>query len=321
MSSLRQKTKDPKQRVLIYTVVPPPVDASSAEIEARLEALQRLLYDIPIDAINLPEVRPELRSPRVSRFVPKREPRSFALLIEEQLDPRAPVIVDRAVVYTHWGNQERWLLKTWREYKIRNLVLVGGESSRVRYPGPSVAEAAQLIRSSSVFGDFLLGGITIPGRSGEPERLIEKAKSGIEFFISQIIYESEPAKSVLKDYLDLCRKEGLRPRRIFLSFAPISSEHDVKFLRGWSVKIPEPTERFLMKSASGIVERSIEAAERVLEEILEFVDMAGVEIPLGLNLEHVNQRNWAGSRDLGIRLLGIYDSVRARRPKRTGAKV
>ncbi len=308
MNSFRLKMEDPWQQLVIYTIVPPPAGAPQAEIEARLESMQGLIYDLPVVAINIPEVRPETRNPRVTPFTPKMEPRSFARLIQERFDHRGEVIVDRGIVYTHWANQRQWLMKTWRDYRIRNLVLVGGDSSRVRYPGPSVAEAARLIGRSFIFGDFFLGGITIPTRPNEPERLIEKARSGIAFFISQVIYEAAHMKKLLRDYQERCRELRVEPKRIFLSFAPVSSESDVRFLRWWGVEIPSEFERFILREKSGIGERSTQVAEQILRELMEFVENEGISVPLGLNIEHVTTRNLEASLKLALCLAQVYET-------------
>lgn len=319
MNSFQSKTEDPRQQLVIYTVVPPPAGAPQADIEARLESVQELLYDLPVAAINIPEVRPETRNPRVTPFVPKMEPRSFARLIQERVAHRVEVIVDRGIVYTHWANQRKWLRKAWRDYRIRNLVLVGGESSRVRHPGPTVEEAARLIQCSSALGAFFLGGITIPTRHNEPERLIEKTRSGISFFIGQVIYEAERMKKLLRDYQERCRELRMEPKRIFLSFAPISSESDVRFLRWWGAEIPSEIEHFILREKVKIGERSIQVAEQILRELIDFVANEGIFVPLGLNIEHVNQRNWASSRSLGARLLEMYRSAWLGKPTLTGA--
>lgn len=299
--NFREKTRHSGQAVILYTAVPPPLGTPKAAVEAHIEGLHKLLEDLPIDAINIPEVRDERRGgPRISPFAPKIDPRSFGSLIQKH---SMEVLVDRHIVYTNWHNQKGWLLKTWKNYGIRNLVLVGGESSRKRYPGPSVSEAARLIARLKA---FFLGGITIPDRQDEPNRLIKKAGSGLEFFISQIIFEPDATKRLLRDYHQCCLEEYVEPKRIFLSFAPISSEYDVKFLKWWGVKIPSEIERFILRDHAKALDRSIQTASRILRDILEFVDQKALHVPLGLNIEHVTRRNLEASCELAACLTETY---------------
>jgi 5,10-methylenetetrahydrofolate reductase len=236
-------------------------------------------------------------------------------------------IVDRGIVYTHWANQRRWLRRTRREYGIRNLVLVGGESSRIRYPGPPVTRAAELIREElhREGVDYFLGGITLPGRRAEPERLLEKARCGIEFFTSQVLYEAQTPQRLLRAYAARCREEGVRPRRIFLSFAPVSSRKDLEFLQWLGVEIPERVEKEILNGWIGTAWRSIRVAERVLGEILAFARDEGLDVPLGINVEHVMKHNFEVSRDMVLALGELYCRYlkcrRGRMPVREGVRV
>jgi len=307
----REKTRDRRQGVVIYTVIPPPVGTPTPAVRSCVESLHELVDEVPIDAINIPEVRDETTrpGPRISKFVPKIEPRLFGRLIQEGFTRRLEVIVDRGIVYTHWANQRRWLCRTQRDYHIRNLVLVGGESSKINYPGPPVVEAARRI-SQELRGeglDYFLGGITIPTRRNEPDRLIEKSQNGIEFFTSQVIYEAENTQKLLRSYYKRCREVGVEPQRIFLSFAPVSSRRDLDFLKWLGVEVPAAVEREILNGWIGAAWRSIHVAERIWQAILEYVADEGIEVPLGLNIEHVMKHNFEISRDMVACLAEIYE--------------
>ena len=49
-------------------------------------------------------------------------------------------IVNRVVVHEPFDAQMKWFKETNKEYEIENMIIVGGESSNVKYPGPSVNE-------------------------------------------------------------------------------------------------------------------------------------------------------------------------------------
>lgn len=329
----REKVRDTRQPVVVFEMIPPLRGAGPSAVRKRVEQLQPLVADLGIDAVNLPEIRDENRSgPRSSHFRRRMEPRIFGRSVGEAFrKERLEVLVNRCVVYTHWRNQQRWLVRSWKEFGVRNLIIVGGESSQVRYPGPSVTEAAALVtgllnrgykrgsdgrrRPLEVATDLYCGGITIPTRRragsvwDEPHRLVEKAEHGLEFFTSQVIYEGESTKRLLADYEAACQKRGTRPRRILLSFAPISEERDVAFLQWLGVEIPEEVRRYILGTDSGATSRSIDVAGRVLEGILEFVDERGITVPLGLNVEYILVRNF----EVSLEMVESLSRILARR--------
>jgi len=283
--------------MILYTISPP----APHNLGMVLSHLEGLLSCVRLDGLHIPEVK---RGTKLA-------PREFARILHQSFKGGLPeLMVDRVIVRTHWENQRRWLRKTWQKFDIRTLVLVGGESSRLRYPGPSVVEAARLIRGLDGM-DFSLGAIMIPSRRSEGPRLMEKTQSGISFFLSQVLFEAERAKALLKGYHERCLKLGLEPARIFLSFAPVSSGRDIGFLRGWRVEIPKGVEHFILKGSGGVVERSLDVAERVLKEILGFVAEEGISVPLGLNIEPVMRRNLLPAQELALRLGGVYHAWEA----------
>ena len=88
------------------------------------------------------------------------------------------------------------------------MILVGGESSMNDYPGPSVNTASEFITRDVTRGrfDFFCGVIAIPSRKKESEKLLRKGSNGIEFFTTQVLYDSKKMKKLLKYYDDICKK-------------------------------------------------------------------------------------------------------------------
>lgn len=312
--ALREKVRDPTVPVVLYELLPPARETAPAARAAYVECVADLLARVPgIDAINVPEIRNESRSGRPEPFRPKADPRRFVHELRDTLAVPLEAVVNHGTVYEDWATQQRWLEETQAVYGIENLVLVGGESSRIRYPGPSVLEMARSIRH--VYDDALFcGGITIPtrrhrvgnARKDEPLRLLDKAACGLEFFTSQVLYEAESARQLLLDYDRLCRERDVSPRRIFLSFAPASSRKEIAFLRWLGVEIPPAVEEELLQTAIGIGWRSLRLARRLLQDLLVFVREEGLRVPLGLNVEHITLRNFELSKEFLEQLGTLY---------------
>lgn len=314
METLREKIRKPDRGVILYELIPPTQETEERNSHAYVECTTQLLAStsVAIDAINLPEIRDERRDgQRTHLYEPKADPRVFAQQLEAGLQTPVELVVNRCTVYESWPMQKEWLCESHNTFGMRNLVLVGGESSKIQYPGPSVLEMAQAIRHTYEH-TFFCGGITIPTRRSEdkgrdePHRLVEKARHGVEFFVSQVLYEPTGIRSLLHDYYRVCEANGEEAKRIFLSFSPVSCQKDLQFLKWLGVEIPSGVEQTLFKVDLGIGWRSLQVAQRVLQEILDFVRDEHIEVPLGLNIEHITRRNFELSKEFIDQLGAIY---------------
>jgi len=302
---LQEKILNPTIPVTLFEVVPPAADQPQA-INESLAELSRVKPFV--DGVNLPEIHDEERgTERTSKFVARVEPRVFGSRIQRELE--AEVVLNRVVV--HDPKPEIWLRETCLEWGLRHLVLVGGESTAVRYPGPSVMEAAALVRREGL--PIVLGGITIPSRKNESDRIRSKVRAGIDFFTSQILFDSNDVVWLIQ------RLNGL-PARVFLSFAPVSHRRDLQFLRWLGADIPKDLDRFLLGSEDGAtaptetcLERSLDLAQRILMDV--FDNLPPDPPPLGLNIEHINRRNFSPAVRMLDRLGNLYTNLMAARAR------
>lgn len=299
--NLRDKLLDPSIPVTFFEVVPPE--------DGKPEALASTIHEIEsvrhlVDAINLPEIHDEARgSERTYRYIPRVEPRLLGEHIQRELSTE--VVLNRVVV--HDREPVRWFAETLNQHRIENVVLVGGESSAVSYPGPGPNEAARLVREAGL--PLVLGGISIPSRPREADRIRAKAAAGMRFFTTQILFDSNDIVWLVQ------RLNGLEAR-VFLSFAPVSHPGDLKFLRWLGADIPASLDRFLLSGEGSpaketCFQRSLDLAQRTL---LDVFDNLPPDPPLlGLNVEHVNRRNFSSAVKMLERLGDLYaDLVAAR---------
>ena len=315
---LKDKLLDASVPVRFFELVPPAAEKPGA-VEATLAELEKVRH--LADAVNLPEIRDESRSaPRTARFVPRVEPRLLGARIRRDLD--VEVVVNRGVVYE--PDPLPWTEETRGDFGIQNIVLVGGESSKLSYPGPSVLEAARQIRSARP--EMCLGGITIPSRLHEADRIRRKNAAGLVFFTTQILFDSN-------DIVWLVQQLNGLEARVFLSFAPVSHPRDLEFLRWLGADIPADLDRFLLrgeasesdsssapaKPASGpepagsSLDRSLDLAQRILMDV--FDNLPPDPPPLGLNIEHINQRNFRPALRMLEHLGSLYTNLIAARAR------
>jgi hypothetical protein len=264
-----------------------------------------------VDAINLPEIHDETRgTPRAVKFVPRVEPRVLGERLRRELD--VEIVLNRAVVYE--ADPIGWFHESHAQFGVDHVILVGGESSQVKYPGPNVLEAAEQVRAAEL--PISLGGISIPSRLREAERVRRKYAAGLGFFTTQVLFDSNDIVWLIQ------RLNGLEAR-IFLSFAPVSHARDLEFLRWLGADIPDDLDKFLLRGHAtadaspaahqSYLERSLNLAQRILMDV--FDNLPPDPPPLGLNIEHINQRNLAGAVRMVERVGELYANLVAARAR------
>ncbi len=293
---LKGKILHPSVPVTFFEMVPPPVEKPESLERAVEEAAQ---VGPLVDALNVPEIHDEQRgTKRTHRFIERLAPRIFAGHVRRKTD--VDIVINRCVVYER--DQMRWFHETQRDFGLDCAVLVGGESSGVRYPGPSVLEAAEQVRAAEL--PVCLGGISIPSRLHEAERIRRKQAAGIRFFTTQVLFDSN-------DIVGLVQQLNGLEARIFLSFVPVSHPRDLEVLRWLGADVPADLDRFLLHGGDGGPEtslaRSLNLAQRILMDVF---DSLPPDPPLiGLNVEHINRRNFPPAVRMLERLGPLYENL------------
>ena len=299
---IKDKIKRPRRPVVAYEILPP--REKDGTLNSYAASISSLLSQTHIDAINIPEVRDEIaRGERPVKNQLRAEPREFGRLLQDIVGVEA--IVNRVVVHQKLKDELKWFEETNKKYEIENIITVGGESRSIDYPGPSVNEALTAIKKNQNI-NLLCGGISIPSREKESLKLIEKSENGSEFFTTQVLYDSSKMIKMISHYQNRCDDNKTFPRRLLLSFAPVSSEKNIKFLKWLGVEIPAETEKSLMKDLSKMTEKSMEIAVNVLQQTLNHLNENNIIVPIGLNVEHIMSYNFQASIEMLQELSRIY---------------
>ena len=301
----RDKIRKAKRPVVAYEILPP--REKDGTLDSYAEKISSLLSQTHIDAINIPEVHDEdERGVRPVKNLERAEAREFGKLLQDNVG--IEVMVNRVTVHRNLEYQKNWIKETFYDYDIENLILVGGEKNDTKYIGPSVNETSEYINRDLNTGKFdvFCGGITIPSRKMESERLLRKGSNGIEFFTSQVLYDSVKTKKMLKYYNEICKNNNVLPRRILLSFAPVSSQENINFLKWLGVEIPQETEKRLKQDNRRMSEESLKIASEILNDILNNNKELGITVPIGLNVEHIMSYNFQSSIYMLQELSKIY---------------
>ena len=306
----KSKLLDDRAGLYLYGTTPPRQDSSPEKIWAIAEKLTTRLSKLALDGINVYEIQDEEGRTQTSRpfpFLPTIDSREYAKILKNLTGTE--IINYKCVVHHPKEDFPAWLDRTWEQFKLRYLALVGGSTSTIAYPGPSLFQASQAIAAHKY--DFIFGGVTIAERhsskGNEHLKLIEKSQWGMKFFTSQVVYQPEATIQLLQDYSRQCQQENISPVRIFLTFAPCGHQKTLQFLRWLGVNVPLEVEGKIF-SAQSPLNKSLELCCSTLRTILDSMETAN--IPLGINIESVSIKKdeIEASIDLFYSLKEILDS-------------
>lgn len=277
---------------ILFEIIPPPENWESEKIKEWAFRCSDLLRENDLKFLNLPEVINENRGKRTVPYSPKVDNVRFSEFVRGYSDDHN-MMLNKICVRIDKKDFELWSEEIYKK-GIRYLVLVGGDSSEVNYPGYSVCEASEFIKKR--YPDIELGGITIFTRPYEVERIIRKINSGITYFVSQIIYETANMKQVLLHLRKRLSEEGLEPPKVFISLALASRNKDIEFMKWLGVEFPSAVKSYLLEDGKDVQKRTSEVLERILDETFRFTKQE--KINLGFNVEYVMYNNLGLSTEL-----------------------
>ncbi len=291
---------------LVLEVVPPSRRASEKAVSNLVDRVRDGVGSSGrLDGLNLPQVLEE--NHQGQPFLRNMDPRDFVQRLGSDLgvDP----IVNNVVAHMSSGPAfRRWVAESLDRFGLRSFVLVGGTNSRIRYPGPSVLEANQILHAvAEGHEDVALGNITIPDRENEVDRLVEKTQAGCDFFTTQVLFAAEPMATVLRAYGKRCAAQGLKPATVLLSFAPVSDFQDLEFLAWLGASVTPRTEEALAASDEKSLGRSsLELARTLWSHLSAAALQSRPAVPLGVNIEEVSLHNF----DLAVQMARDFPSWR-----------
>ena len=249
----------------------------------------KLIESVPrVDALVVPELvdenhegQPHYRSG---------DPRTYARALADRTGRE--VIVNKVVAHLpDIPSVERWAKET-VDRGIRHVVLVGGSSRYIPYPGPPVAEADRLCRPTFTAVGGSIGNIAIPQRAGEAHRMLAKTRAGAAFFTTQLLFDADAAQDALLRYDLLCRQASLPPAAVLLSVAPIADDEDAEFVRWLGADLPDSAERAILEGEErDAARRSVELAVNVWETVRKRAEVERLSVPIGVNVEQISARH------------------------------
>ena len=293
MSTLEASLKDPSRPTFLHGLTPP-LDSTTPDaarsIAAKFVARSRVLAS---DGFIVYDIQDEPSRSGAERPYPFRQLMdSAAYAAEVRAASGKECLVYKCVNDAQF---EAWVRKARAVHGHRCLNIVGRPSADGPAKGPTTKEAMALVSKTS---GVSFGCVCIPERHtdeyaqqrgkaapGEHLNMLRKQQAGAEWFVSQAVYDPAPTIRLLRDYGDACRKEGLQPCKVVLTFAPCGRAKTMTFLKWLGIRVPEAAERRILEAESPVDESVVLLCE-TLEKILDETQDCGV--PLGVSVESVS---------------------------------
>lgn len=292
-SSLAERLADPSRPVFLLGEVPPAIHTApgkAAEICSKFSSRSRALATDGFIVYDIQEEPGRSATPRPFPFRQLMDSSPYAALLARTSGK--PCLVYKCVADASF---DEWMETCSQEHGHTAINLVGRASSQGDYQGPTLGEAMEMVNANSQlkFGcvciaeRHTLESAKARGRDypTEHKNMIRKQKAGAEWFISQAVYDIEPTIRLLKDYASMCRQQGITPRKVILTFAPVSRSKTMNFLKWLGVRVPSEVEDQILQAESP-VEASIQVLCQHLQTILS--ECAGIGVPLGISCESVS---------------------------------
>lgn len=275
---------------LIFEVMPYSKMSSQSYAKKAADRILEALEDLEeVTMLNIPEIVEEnhIGQPYYRNV----DAREFGKLLKERGDKE--VMINTVVVHHDSKSDfEKWLDEAMKSYGINSFIFVGAKIPSIKYPGPSVPEANLIAASKNA--NF--GNIFIPDRPNEADRMIEKTKAGCKFFTSQVLFKTDSAVKSIKEYIEKCKSSNLKPSKFYLSFAPLSNDEDLVFIKWLGAEISKETESRL-RNAENMGQESIRIILELIEKIFA-LNRKSSRAEIGLNIEYVMLHNLDLAKDL-----------------------
>lgn len=283
-----QKIKSGQSGILTYGITPPKEGTTPERTAAIAEKITERLRGLDIDALVVYDVQDEsARTPeeRPFPFMQAQDPFDFTRRYLQNLNlPK--------VIYRPAGKFSKDELTVWLDALHQNQcypVFVG-------IPAPDFPVKTSLAEAYALWSRHtatsVLGAITIPERhevlKDEDQRILDKAKCGVSYFISQCVFNVRYARQVIEDLDRACRKDNARLPTVIFTLAVCGSEKTLYFMEWLGIHVPEYLKEDF-RNAENMLARSVQVCLNIASELAGFCASRG--IPFGFNIESVATRN------------------------------
>ena len=272
---------------LMFSITPPRESTSPEDAQRIAEVIIERLRSLDLDALIVYDIDDESdRNPdeRPFPYLPTQDPADFHTRHLGGWD--RPVVVYRCVGKVSPTDLKAWLATQDPEH-VRTVFV--GASSSSKQVLTDLRQAQDLWRHTRP--ELPMGGVAIPERhsSGglEHERMLRKQRAGASFFVTQVVYDADAAKSMVSDYHYACLDQGQEPAPVIFTLSVCGSLKTLAFLEWLGVDVPRWMHIELERSDDPL-SASFDHCVATAQDLATFCRRLGM--PFGFNVESVSIR-------------------------------
>lgn len=270
--------------LLLFSITPPKLATTPEQAQRIADAVLERLRGIDVDGLVLYDIDDESDRNAEERpfpYLPTMDPARF--LHAHLSGWEGSVVVYRCVGKYDERDLGAWLCEQPAARVLSVFVGASSGSKEVRTSLP----AAQRLRAAER-PDLRMGGVAIPERgTAESGRMLRKQDAGCSFFITQVVYDTSAAKSMVSDYHLACRDRGIEPAPVLFTLSVCGSLKTLAFLDWLGVDVPRWMRNDL-EHAQDPLATSFDQCVATARELAAFCERLGV--PYGFNVESVSNR-------------------------------
>jgi hypothetical protein len=285
----------------MFSVTPPRETTSPDEARRIAEVTVERLRPLDLDALVVYDIDDESDrnlDDRPFPYLPTQDPGDFYADHLAALWDR-PVIVYRCVGKYAPSDLEAWLGAQDPEHVRTVFVGASSSSKQVRTTLP---DAHVLWRTTRP--ELPLGAVAIPERhasgGAEHRRMLRKQDAGASFFVTQVVYDADAAKSMVSDYLYACLDLGQAPQPVVFTLSVCGSAKTLAFLEWLGVNVPRWMRNDLERSGDPLT-ASFDHCLATARDLAAFCERLGLSY--GFNVESVSIRR--AEIEASVRLAGL----------------
>jgi len=279
-----QKIKNRESGILVYGITPPKKITSVEKVAESAKRTIERVKALPIDALIVYDVQDESSRTKEERPFPFQaalDPLAFASEYLNELQ------VEK-IIYRPAGMYSQDELRSWFQnvHEQKAYPILVGIPSPDYKPKSTLGEAYALW--SKYKENSVVGAISIPERhiilKDEDQRMLDKIKSGVSYFVTQCVFNEEYSKQMLDALAESCKNNAQQTPTVIFTLSTCGSDKILGFLEWLGIHIKEEHKTRLQNSTN-ILEESIQLCVEIANVLSGYC--IEKNIPFGFNIESV----------------------------------
>ncbi len=278
------KIRSGQSGILTYGITPPKTGTVSQRIAEIAQKTITRIMPLDIDALIVYDVQDESARTAAERpfpFLTAMDPLEFASNYLQDLE--IPMIIYRPAGKFSKEELSRWLDSLHKHQFYPVFVGVPANGFAVKTTLPEAYQLWSKNKHASV-----VGAVTIPERHAaqkdEDLRVLEKARHGVSYFISQCVFNITYAKQMAADLARTCRQNDVPIPTIIFTLTACGSVKTLRFMDWLGIHLPADIKEELTK-ADNMLDRSVGICLEIAAELIAFC--SDLHMPFGFNIESI----------------------------------